>query len=303
MTHGCWQALSPLHPTNSTIHFTADMHRGASKMRPSNSKMARDDLIQAPHEHNVTDCTTTVESSKSGEERQRRADAASALLDLYSGRDVPRTAAPLYTVTAAGASALPPLDLLGTQKHPIDLSEDEETENVAPAMPVSKLPAGQDLASWDNEFLMEKHSMAELFDVDHIHPDDLGGKLFAILKRKPHTMPDDEIYQETLRCYTRRNLRYPKKGGIRKRAKLAKKFWDGEDAPKATSSTVPDVPPPYNPPQYQTHAAPQLMAPPPTYSQLVEENKKLTAELQAAKAQLAEAQEDLGKWRGSFRAF
>lgn len=186
----------------------------------------------------------------------------------------------------------------GTQGNPIDLSEDEDSSVFA-----SVRPAGQKRSAWDNEYLMEKHSMSQLFKVDSIHPDDLCGKLFAILKREPHSKPNDYIIAKTRECYARHHLRLPTIENIRERIQDAEEIWNGKAPRKAKSRKVSSAPPSYEPPQYELSVpeAQQTMQPPPTYPQLVQANADLLAQLQATRAQLAASEEELGRWRASFR--
>ena len=184
-------------------------------------------------------------------------------LDLSGDVESERVAPPVRALMRpAGPYQFEPLDLPGTQNRPIDLSGEVEPQMVATRMPVSMLPAGQDLSSWDNEFLMAKHSMSQLFKVDSIYPDDLGGKLFAILKTGPHTEPTHKIVAATRDCYTRRNLPPATGNAIKKRIKDAFIFWDPKLSDPAVPSVEPYQPPPYAPPPYVSPAPPQLVASP-----------------------------------------
>ncbi|PPJ50578.1 hypothetical protein CBER1_06285 [Cercospora berteroae] len=184
-------------------------------------------------------------------------------IDFSGDMESERVAPPIRALMRpAGPYQFKPLDLPGTQNRPIDLSGEVEPQIVAPRMPVSMLAAGQDLSSWDNEFLMAKHSMSQSFKVDSIHPDDLGGKLFAILKTSPHTEPTHKIVAATRDCYTRRNLPLATGNAIKKRIKDAFTFWAPKLSDPAVSSVEPYQPPPYAPPSYISPAPPQLVAPP-----------------------------------------
>ncbi|KAF2214311.1 hypothetical protein CERZMDRAFT_95587 [Cercospora zeae-maydis SCOH1-5] len=225
-------------------------------MASNSSNMARNKLIHV----------ASIESSKSVEEHQRLDEAANALLELANSGHSLAPAPPPYSSTVAhystaGALRSPflPLAPTGTKTHPTDPDEDVETASGAPILPLSIRPAGQDLHSWNNEFLLGKNSMPQIFQVGSIHPDDLGGKLFAILKDVPHTVATNKIIMETLDCYARHGLPRPTRRAVHKRVKDALKFWDG----KPGAASGPNAyPPPYAPPQHALAVTAQPMPPP-----------------------------------------
>ncbi|KAI5364604.1 hypothetical protein Slin15195_G041420 [Septoria linicola] len=111
----------------------------------------------------------------------------------------------------------------GSAKHRLNPSK--ETRTVA--TPPRKLPMGQVLADWENDFLLKGASAEDFLRLHQIHPDDVGGKLLTSLRRKPFNFNRKDIIEGLRALYRHYGLNVPVYREVARRFQDAEASWQG----------------------------------------------------------------------------